>query len=146
MGKAKFRYLPHTADVAFVAYGKSFRETIENSALAMLGLMFETKKIKAEKGKTKTLRITERASGKEDLLWFTLQAIVSKVDEKGASAFRFKVNSISESGSGLVLHGCIFYKRMREYSSLLDVKGVTPHELAVSRTRNGYSARVLVDV
>ena len=82
MGKARFRYLPHTADVAFVAYGKTFRETLENSALAMLGVMFDIGKIKKAGGMVKTMRITERASNDADLLWFTLQRIVSKVDEK----------------------------------------------------------------
>ena len=146
MAGAKFRYIPHTADVAFIAYGKDFKETIENAALAVFGVMFDLKKIKKWKGKVKTVRIMERASGREDMLWFTLQKIVSKVDEKRINAFMFKVNGLSESGGKMVLHGCIFYKPIKEYVALLDVKAVTPHGLEVKRRGSGYSARVLLDV
>ncbi|MDE1854770.1 MAG: archease [Candidatus Micrarchaeota archaeon] len=146
MAGAKFRYVPHTADVAFIAYGRNFKETVENAALAMFGVMFDLKKLKEQKGKVKTLRITERASSREDMLWFILQKIVSKVDEKRVNAFRFKVNSLSETEGRVVLHGCIFYKPVKEYVALLDVKAVTPHGLEVKRGSAGYSARVLLDV
>ncbi len=146
MERAKFRYLPHTADIAFVAYGRSFKELLENSARAMLGLMFDTRKIGRSGSRTMTIRVTESASSMDDALWFVLQRIVSKVDEKGVDAFGFKVNSIAKSRQGIKVRGCVFYKRMREYSALLDVKGVTPHELRVSKTSGGYTAKVLVDV
>ena len=146
MQTRKFRYLPHMADIAFVAYGKNLGEVLENSALAMLGIMFDIQKIKKAKGSVKTMRITESASSSEDMVWFALQKIVSKVDEKGVSAFRFKVNRIVQGKNGITLHGCIFYKRIAKYSALLDVKAVTPHGLEVKRTKGGYSARVLVDV
>ena len=146
MGKARFRYLPHTADVAFVAYGKTFREALENSALAMLGVMFDIGEIKKADCSVKTMRITERAANDADLLWFTLQRIVSKVDEKRLKAFGFKVNRITKGKKVSVLHGCVFYKPVKEYVALLDVKAVTPHGLEVKKTKSGWSARVLLDV
>ncbi len=146
MKPGKFRYLPHTADVAFEAYGKSFGRALENSAHAMLNVMFDIPKINREKGKIRTLRIAEKARDREELVWFTLQKIVSKVDEKGANAFRFKVNGISQKKNLISVHGCIFYKKLGEYVALLDIKGVTPHELHVKKSPQGYAIRVLVDV
>jgi SHS2 domain-containing protein len=138
--------MPHTADVAFIAYGRDFGETIENAALATLGVMFDLERIRKEKGRVKALCITERASNREDLLWFTLQKIVTKVDEKRISAFGFKINKLSESGKAIVLHGSIFYKPVRKYMALLDVKAVTPHGLEIRKTKTGYLARVVLDV
>ncbi|MDE1873691.1 MAG: archease [Candidatus Micrarchaeota archaeon] len=146
MARARFKYMPHTADVEFIAYGRSFKGLLENAALAMLGVMFDAGKIRRDAAKARTARITERATNEEDMLWFALQKIVSKVDEKKLNAFGFKVNMISKSAAGMVLHGCIFYKRTKRYAALLDVKGVTPHGLKISRGKNGYSARVTVDV
>ena len=146
MERRRFRYLPHTADIAFVAYGDSFKALIENSALATIGLMFDTKAIRKEKGTVKTARITERARSREDALWFILQDIVSKVDQKKLNAFSFKVNRLSEKEDAITIRGCIFYKRVKRYVALLDVKAVTPHTLEVKRSGRGYRAHVLVDV
>ncbi len=146
MKRARFRYLPHTADIAFAAYGGSFKELLENSALATIGLMFDLKKVRDSKAEAKTLRITERAPNMDDALWFTLQKIVSKVDERGVDAFGFKVNRVSIGRRGIIVHGCVFYKRVSEYSALLDIKAVTPHSLEVKKKGRRYLARVVVDV
>ncbi|MDE1870536.1 MAG: archease, partial [Candidatus Micrarchaeota archaeon] len=108
MSAANFKYVPNTADVAFVAYGKTFKESLENSGAAILNLMFDMKELKKEKGKVKTLRISDVAANKNELTWFILQKIVSKVDEKGVQAFRFKVNKITEKGGKIKINGCIF--------------------------------------
>lgn len=142
----RFRYVPHTADVAFIAYGRNFNETLENSAAAMLNVMFDIKKIEGAKGEARTLRITEHAKSDQDMLWFALQKIVSKVDEKGVAAIGFKVNHLTRKKNGITLHGCIFYKRVNDYSALLDVKAVTPHTLEIRRTKAGYRAHVILDV
>ncbi len=146
MKAPNFRYIPDVADVSFVAYGTNLKETVESSALAMLNVMFDIKRIKKEKGKVRSLRIVEKASTNEELIWFTLQKIVSKVDEKGINAFKFKVNHLSERGGKKVLHGCIFYKDTKKYLALLDVKAVTPHGLEVNQTSKKWSAKVIVDV
>ena len=44
----KYRFLSHTADVKFKAYGKTLNESFENSALAMFNVMY-TGKIKSSK-------------------------------------------------------------------------------------------------
>ena len=36
MAGRKYKYLPHTADVAFVAYGNDMTEALENAVLALL--------------------------------------------------------------------------------------------------------------
>lgn len=146
MPAPNFKYLPHMADVAFVAYGKDFKSSLENSAEAIFNLMSELASLKKSKDKIKTLKISETASSKEDLVWFLLQKIVSKADEKGIQPFKFKIRKISKTKSRLKVEGTLFYKKSKEYVSLFDVKAVTPHELEVKQTGKKWTIKVLLDV
>lgn len=146
MPKPNFRYVPHTADVAFVAYGNSFRNALENSGLALLGTMFDQKELKKSRSKAKTIRITEIASNKNDIVWFLLQRMVSEIDQRGVLAFKLKVNHILEEKDKIKINACIFYKKSEEYVSLFDVKAVTPHLLKVKKTGKIWSIKVLLDV
>ena len=42
----KYKFLKHTADVKFQAYGKTLEESFANAALAMFSVMTDVKKIK----------------------------------------------------------------------------------------------------
>ena len=146
MKRANFRYLPHTADVAFVAYGDTFPKALESAALAILNTMFDLKRLGAINAKQKTARVHDIADSYQDAAWFILQDIVSRIDEMGISAFKFKINSISRSDGKIRLRGCIFYKRTKEYVSLLDVKAVPPHGLKVDKVGKRYRIKAVLDV
>ena len=47
----KYRYLSHTADVKFRAYGQNLEEAFVNAALAMFNVMVETSKVKGNLSK-----------------------------------------------------------------------------------------------
>jgi SHS2 domain-containing protein len=146
MPPKKFEYLPHTADMRFVAHGRSFKEAFENAGLALLSTMLDIRAIGRIKGADKTVRLTERAGTREDLVWYVLQDILSKVDERKLNAYRFKINSLEKRKDRIVLHGCIFYKQVREDHALLSVKAVTPHDLRVKESKGRCSVSVVVDV
>ncbi len=142
----KFKYLPHTADAAFIGFGKDFGEAIENAALAMLNIRFDLKSIEADKGQTKSITIMEQADTRENLAWYALQDILSKVDSKSLSAFKFTVIRLSVSKDGrLTLAGKLFYKLTRKDHTLTDVKAVTPHEFKVEHKKD-WRIRVVVDI
>ena len=42
MAGRKYEYLPHTADVAFAAYGDDLKEALENSGEALLNIMLDS--------------------------------------------------------------------------------------------------------
>ncbi len=144
MPRIKFRYLPHTADVRFVAYGKSFKEALENAAMAMLGVMLEIRKIEKQNRKPKTLAISESASTREDLVWFTLQDLLSRIDKKAINAYSFRIISLEE-GKRLKLKGKLLFKDVDKDYHLLEIKAVTPHDLRVVEGKN-WKIFVLVDV
>jgi SHS2 domain-containing protein len=144
MQRAKYKYLPHTADIAFVAYGKSAEKAIENSAEALLNVMLDLKRVKKAAGRTATTTVKESADSLENLVWYTLQDILTKIDEKKLRAYGFRVKSFSERN--LRLTGELLYKKMKEDPFLLEVKAVTPEGLAVKKGKNGYEIRILLDV
>ncbi len=146
MANTRFRYLSHTADVEFIAYGKDYESAIENAALALLNVMLDIKRIRVKRGKTYSIRITESADTVENLVWFVLQDILSKRASQYLSAYSFEVDRIGNAKNKFGIAGRLLYKRLEGDYTILDVKAVTPHDLKVLRTRTGYSITVTVDV
>ena len=145
--KRKFRYLPHTADIAFVAYGKTFGEAIENAALAMFCVMFDAKKLERLDAKERRFIITESAKSREDLVWFTLQNILSRIQVGNLSPTRFHVSSLKEKAGTFSAEGTLVCKHAdSSVYGLLEVKAVTPHELAVKKEKDGFSVKAVVDI
>lgn len=142
----KFRYLPHTADMAFVSYGSTFRMALGNSALALLNIMLDLKAISKDRGTEAGIKIKESAPNKEELVWFTLQSILSKIDAKKINAYRFDVSRISERNGRHFLEGRLLYRKTKSDYSLLSVKAVTPHGLKIDKRQGIYSINVVVDV
>lgn len=144
MGK-KYRYLPHTADMAFVGYGRNLGEAVENAALALLGIMLDVKRVEKDRARVFYVRISEKAETREDLVWFTLQDILSEVDARYLRACRFEVLRLTE-GKRLALEGRLVCKDTETDYALLGVKAVTPHELEVKESRGRTSVHAVVDV
>jgi len=145
--KMKYKYLPHTADVSFVAYGKDFKEALENAAEALLNIMLDLKRIKKEKVATGTITIKESADGADNLVWYVLQNILTHVDDKKLLAYAFQVDELEqEKGKELKVRGKLLFKKLEKDMFLLEVKAVTPHELTVEKKKAGYEIRVTVDV
>jgi SHS2 domain-containing protein len=144
----RFRYVPHTADIAFVAYGKSIEEAMENAVLAMLNVMLDLKRISRSDAQTHSIRIREKANNLDSLVWYTLQHILSAVDEKKLNAYGFRVLGISTAAkkSSATLEGMLEVKASKKDFSLLEVKAVTPHDMHVEKKRGLWSIRVLLDV
>lgn len=145
MQKRRFRYTKHTADAAFTAYGSTFEEAMENSALALLNMMIDQKKVKKLSGKSVELLISDSARNEDDLVWHVLQDILSLVDARKLNAQSFRVTRLSQ-GTQLLLEGRLSYKAGEEDCALMSVKAVTPHGLEVKKSGHGYSIKVVVDV
>lgn len=147
MKKEKYRYLPHTADIAFVAYGKSVEDAIQNSAEALLNVMLDLKKVRGARGRKERVSINESAGSLDNLVWYTLQRILTRVDERKLNAYSFEVRKVVR-GERFKLSGSLLYKKLEDGKDnfLLEVKAVTPQGLAFTKVKSGYEVRVLLDV
>ncbi|MCL5427678.1 MAG: archease [Candidatus Marsarchaeota archaeon] len=134
------------ADIAFIAYGRTLEGALENAAMAMLSIMFDMKKITAVRKPVKALTVKDTAGSAEDLVWFTLQDTLTKVQVGNLVPVGFSVNRL-KTGKGLSISGVLEYKDVpAEDYGLLEVKAVTPSGLAVRKSKKGFSIRVVVDI
>ena len=65
----KYRFMEHTADTKFQAFGKTLEESFSNAAIAMFEVLLETKKV--EKKLTKKIKL--ESHDKENLLYKWLE-------------------------------------------------------------------------
>jgi len=142
-----YRYVEHTADVEFIAYGKTLNSLFKDALLALFDTAADLRKIAKSKKPRTTILISDRAHTIEDLLWYVLQDALSAADSKGIFLYHVKNVRIledknSEFGAKLKLIG------VKEEPELarLSVKGVSKYNLKVGKKGNFYKASVVLDV
>ena len=141
-----YRYLEHTADVEFVAYGQSTEVCFSNALMALFDTISYKNKVVASKGKVVTISVKDKAKNIEDLLWYMLQDAVSIADSKSLFAYRVQSLKISKSKGGYAIDAKISAKARVERASKLDVKGVSRYNLKVKEMKKGTEATVVLDV
>ena len=134
----KFKFLEHTADIKFQAFGKSLEEVFANSALAMFNSMFDGKVRKTEKFKVK-------AEGKdnENLLYNFLEELIVLFD--GNQFFLSSVEKIKIKNGKLQAE--VVGDKAENYKMSIDVKAITYSEMFVREEKKGkWVAQVVLDV
>ncbi len=143
--KIGYRYVEHTADVKFVAYGKGIEELFSNSAMALFNIMADTSCVGAHGGNGRIARISVRAEDEDTLLWRFLQRCLSALEVRGDFAYGIRGVRFTK-GRELRLECGLECKDMAVECSKLEAKGISKYDLAVRKGRAGYSASVVVDV
>ena len=145
MATAKYRYVGHTADVKFVAFGGSMQELFQNAALALFNTSADTGALKRAGGRTVRLTIRVSARDYEDLLWKTLQRCLSVADIRGVFCYRMS-RPVIRKVRAITLTATAYGKERDARYSRLEAKGVSKYELWIGRARRGYRASAVVDV
>jgi SHS2 domain-containing protein len=135
----KFKFLEHTADIKFQAFGKNLEEVFENSALAMFNTM-SNKKIKS---KTKK-KIKVSGKGLENLLYNFLEELIFLLDSE--NFFLSKINKIKINEKKLILEAEVSGDNVKKYEIKIDVKAVTYNEMFIKNIKNRWIAQVVLDV
>jgi SHS2 domain-containing protein len=140
----QYEYLEHTADVKFLAYGKTLEEVFENSALAMFNVMIDTRKISGELVKDVCLKSSDLESLIVD--WLSEHLYLFEVDEIVFSKFHVdrirKENceySITSTASGEK-----FYPKSHPFET--EIKAVTYNQLKVEKIEDGWKVQVILDI
>ena len=134
MRTEKYRFLEHTADIMFEAYGKSYPEALENSAHAMFSVFGE-----AGEGEHATFRV--EAHNIEELTVQALADMLTYMDTGEIIFSRAHVLSYDAKRHTLEIEAFGEKKRPRD-----SVKAVTYHELMVAHDKKGWTIRILLDV
>ncbi len=135
-----FEILEHPADIGFRAYGRTLPELFENSALAMLSIRAEVEDVKPKL----QMPFTAEGTDYEVLLVNFLSQILSFVDGTAMGFRGVKVTGLSETAVSYVAVGSMGDRNMHRVK--LIVKGVTYHQLKISKTSAGFEATVYLDI
>ena len=135
----KYKYLKHTADAKFVAFGRDIDEVFANSALAMINILGETSKVKKEKEH----KIKLEARNYERLLFDFLEELVFLLDTENFFLREIKKIKISKD---FVLEAVVVGDNTKNYDLKSEIKAVTYSDMKIEKTKKGYEATVVVDI
>jgi len=138
----KYKFLEHTADAKFQAYGATLEEVFANAVLATVTLMWDWKKIE------KKFERNVEVEGKDlkQLLASFLEEILYLLDSKNFLTGVAEKVSVKQDGSRYMLKalfkGDIYSDKYEIYG---DVKAITYNEMKIE-DRNGFMVQVVVDM
>lgn len=132
----RFKFLEHTADVKFQAFGSNIEKAFENSALAMFNAMSDDR-IKAK------IRKKIKVSGKdnESMLYNFLEELLFLLDSQNFFLAKCKIKI---SGFGLIAE--VWGDSVKNYETKVDVKAVTYNQMFVKKHGNIFICQVVLDV
>ena len=135
----KFKFLEHTADVKFQAFGKTIEETFKNSALAMFNVLHKGK-IKSKK----KIKITVKGRDFESLLYNFLEEFLVLFDSE--NFFLSKIDKIKIDKKNFKLRAEVSGDNTENYEMSTYVKAVTYNEMFISQKNGKWVAQVVIDI
>lgn len=137
-----YKFLEHTADAKFRAYGKSLEGAFMNSAYAMLSLMYDVEQVAALKIK----KIEVRGKDKENLLYNFLEEMLFLQDAERFVMHEFvRPIKIIEVQDGFKISAELIGDNIKEeYEISPVVKAVTYNEMKISE--KPLFVQVVVDI
>jgi SHS2 domain-containing protein len=135
----KYKYLKHTSEAKFKAYGKNIEEVFRNCALAMFNILGDTDKVKCVKKK----KIKIKARDYISLLYDFLSELLYVFETERVFIHDVKDIKISKD---FELSATIVGDDPGNYELSGDIKAVTYNDMAIKKTSKGYEAVVVVDV
>jgi len=152
----KYRYLNHTADIEYVAYGNNKRSLFANALYGMFNVIADIKKINSilvkskNKNKlilhSKKLKIREASSNLEELLWRVLQDALSLSDADQLFFYDVKNIKIIRKKNIFYFNALLFGLNKFEKVSKFDVKGVSMQGMKIKKIKDRLIVHVILDV
>jgi len=138
----RYKFLSHTADAKFQAFGKTLEEAFANAALALSSLMWNWEKIE----KRKEYPVAVRGNDLPQLLNNFLEEIIYLLDTKMFLLSSAGEVKIEKKGSQYLLEALF---RGDEYSSKYkifgEVKAITYNEMKIEKNDH-FTLQVVVDI
>lgn len=135
----KYKFLEHTADIKFQAYGKNIQEVFENCGLALFKSIYS--------GKIKNVlkkEIKVRGRDAESLLYNFLEEFLFLLDSEGFLVSGIKNIKIDEKK--FKMQCTLFGDLSKNYSIETSVKAVTYNEMFIKKEKGRIIAQVVLDI
>ncbi len=136
----RYRFIDHTADVAFEVYGSSLKELIENATLAFYEAFVDLSKLEVRE--TKSLEV--EGDGVDYLLFNWLNELLYMFETEFFAGKDVEVSV--EEGEVLRARGSIRGGRIRPEIVKTEPKAITFHKFKVERRNGNWTAFVIVDI
>jgi SHS2 domain-containing protein len=134
----KFKFLEHTADAKFQAFGNSVEEMFENSGLALKDIICGKKKIK----EAEEMKLVAKGKDYESLMYNFLEEIIYLLD-----ADDFLIGKIKEIKiAGFKLKAVILGDKASNYKFANKAKAVTYNEMFVKKEKGKWISQVVIDI
>ncbi len=134
----KYKFLKHTADVKFQAYGKTLEESFSNAALAMFSIMTDVKKIKPKIKKEFNIKGIDQ----KQLLYKFLEEFLFLIDAEFLLLSKIAKININENE----LNAVVYFDKSDKYKTHGDVKAVTYQQMEIKKEKDKFIVQVVVDV
>ncbi|MEK6945828.1 MAG: archease [Nanoarchaeota archaeon] len=135
----KYKFIPHTADIKFQAFGKNIEEAFSNSALAMLSEIFD-KRVK----ENKRIKIKVKGQDYESLLYNFLEEFLFLLDSKRFLASKIKKIKIDKKK--FKLEAELVGDDAKHYGFTNTVKAITYNDMFVKNNSKKWIVQVVLDV
>jgi len=139
----KYKFLKHTADIKFQAFGKSLEEVFENASLALTNIISKDK-IKNKIKEKISMQI--EGADKERLLCDFLEEFLFLLETKGFLLSFIKNLNIEEKSGAYFLNGDLYGDKVNNYELDNHVKAITYSEMFVRGEKGEFVCQVVVDV
>lgn len=138
----RFKYLDHTADVKFQAYGKTLNEAFSNLILATTNVLTDVNKI--QNNVEKTIKI--KAKTKESLLFDLVNELIFLLDTEmfiSGKVESMKILKLKDSFSlSTKLHG----DNCKHYEMTGDIKAPTYNFMFIKEKKNETTIQMVLDL
>lgn len=143
MRPLQFRYIDHMADTIVEAYGDSLEQAFENSALALVNIMFEVDQVVPNKN----LRIDIQENDIENLLYSWLEKILLLMLTDDFIPSEFDASIVMEK-SKIFLTANVKGENidLRRHVYHIEAKAITYHEMSIKQDKDTFKIRYLVDL
>ncbi len=137
MKAEKYRFLEHTADIKFKAWGKTPERAFENAALALSEIFSRGEKVSSVSMK----RINLEDNDIEGLLYSFIDELIYLLDAEGFLVSKAKIRI-----EGNKLKSDVYGDDALRYPGLEHVKAATYSEMHVKKIKDRWEVQVVVDM
>jgi len=138
MDKMKYRYLDHTADAKFEAYGSNLEEAFENAAQAMFNIITDTSKVRSVYKK----KIHAESKRIDAMLYDFLEELLFLLDTEGFLLSGFENIRIKDG----VLTAVATEDSYKVYDVKGNVKSITYNDMDISEKDGRWTITAVVDM
>jgi SHS2 domain-containing protein len=138
----EYRYLGHTSEAKFQAFGQTLEECFINAGLALENLMVDIRNVH----RAENVQIELETNSLEKLLYDFLDELLYLKDAEGLFVAQFMTLDIIQRQGTYTLRATALGDTIKKYNTKADVKAPTYHDMNIQKVDHEWMIQVVVDV